>query len=390
MKPLERYKILDVTQRLPGPLCTMILSDMGMDVIKIEEPSKGDFCRSMPPLYNNQGALFVFLNRNKRSVTLDLKSAEGREIFLKMTSTADAVLEGFKPGFMGSLKLGYEDLRQVNPAIVYCSLSGYGQDGPYRDRAGHDLNYNALSGILAMTGNEDGPVPPGALLADVAGGLGGVISIMMGLLHRGETGQGQYIDVSMFDILLSWFCLANVAESVGANRSLSRGETSFTGKLACYQVYKTADGRYVSLGALEPKFWAQFCDSIERDDLKLDYLNDERQAYLKEELRKIFVLKDRDEWVSHFAGKDFCFEPVKTAQESLSDIHVLARKLIFEADGCLGERIKQLNLPLKSSALKDPTYYARPPLLGEHTDDILLQLGFDILAIEEFRRKGTI
>ena len=390
MKPLQRYKILDLTQRLPGPLCTMILSDMGMDVIKIEEPVKGDFCRSMPPFYNGQGALFIFLNRNKKSFTLDLKSPEGREIFLTMASMADAVLEGSRPGFMDSLKLGYEDVKRVNPAIVYCSLSGYGQDGPYRDRAGHDLNYNALAGILAMTGNEDGPALPGMLLADVAGGLGAVIAILMGLLHRGETGLGQYIDVSMFDLLFSWFGLTNVAESVGLGRSLKRGETTFTGKLACYHLYKTRDGEHVSLGALEPKFWAQFCEAIDRQDLKADYLKDERQAYLKEELRKLFLLKDKDEWVSRFAGKDFCFEPVKTAKESLSDIHVLARKLIFEADGHTGEPIKQLNMPLRSSTLENPTYYAHPPSLGEHTEDILLQLGFNANEIENLRQKGII
>jgi crotonobetainyl-CoA:carnitine CoA-transferase CaiB-like acyl-CoA transferase len=390
MSPLEGYKILDLTQRLPGPLCTLILADMGMDVIKVEEPKQGDFTRNMPPFYNNQGAFFVFLNRNKRSVTLDLKSAEGRGIFLKMAATADVVLEGSKPGFMKSLKLDYEEVRKVNPAIVYCSLSGYGQNGPYKDRAGHDINYNALSGILAMTGNESGPALPGLLLADVGGGMAAVIAVMMGLLHREKNGQGQYIDVSMFDVLFSWFSLTNVAQSIALDKPLSRQEGTFTGKLACYQLYKTKDDQYVTLGSLEQKFWNQFCASIDREDLKDGYLKDERQAYLKEELKRLFASKEKDEWMNLFADKDFCFEPVKSVEESLSDIQVLARELIFEVSDSPKGGMKQINLPFKSSALKDPPYYSNPPLLGKHTESILLELGFTPKEIEQYRDKGVV
>jgi crotonobetainyl-CoA:carnitine CoA-transferase CaiB-like acyl-CoA transferase len=390
MLPLEGCKILDLTQRLPGPLCTLILADMGMDVIKIEEPKKGDFTRSMPPFYNNQGALFVFLNRNKRSVTLDLKSEAGREIFLKMAATADVVLEGSKPGFMKSLKMDYEEVRKVNPAVVYCSLSGYGQDGPYVDRAGHDLNYNAIAGILAMTGNDLGPALPGLLLGDVAGGLAAVIAIMMGLLHKEKSGRGQYVDVSMFDVLFSWFSLTNVAQSVALDAPLSRQEGAFTGKLACYQLYKTKDGQYVTLGALEQKFWNQFCESVGREDLRDGYLEDERQEYLKGELKLIFASKEKDEWTNLLAGKDLCFEPVKSVKESLSDEHVLARKLIFEVGEAATERIKQVNLPFKTSVLKDPPYYSKPPLLGEHTEEIFRQLGFSAREIGEYREKGII
>jgi crotonobetainyl-CoA:carnitine CoA-transferase CaiB-like acyl-CoA transferase len=390
MLPLEGYKILDLTQRLPGPLCTLILADMGMDVIKIEEPKRGDFTRSMPPFYNNQGALFVFLNRNKRSVTLDLKSQEGREIFLKMAATADVVLEGSKPGFMKSLKVDYEEIEKVNPTVVYCSLSGYGQNGPYMDRAGHDLNYNAIAGILAMTGNEFGPALPGLLLADVAGGLGAVIAIMMGLFHKEKSGRGQYVDVSMFDVLFSWFSLTNVAQSIALDRSLSRQEGAFTGKLACYQLYRTKDDQYVTLGSLEQKFWNQFCESVGREDLRDGYLEEERQAYLKGELKLMFASKEKDEWMNLFADKDFCFEPVKSVKESLSDVHVLARKLIFEVGKTATERIKQINLPFKTSVLKDPPYYSKPPLLGEHTEEIFRQLGFSDQEIGEYRDKGVI
>jgi crotonobetainyl-CoA:carnitine CoA-transferase CaiB-like acyl-CoA transferase len=390
MPHLEGYKILDLTQRLPGPLCSLILADMGMEVIKVEEPAKGDFCRHLPPFYNNEGALFTFLNRNKRSITLDLKSVEGKEIFLKMVATADVVLEGFKPGLMESLKLDYKEVKKANPAIIYCSLSGYGQSGPYKDRAGHDINYNALAGILSMTANEFGPCLPGILLADVAGGLASVIAILMGLLYREKGGQGHYIDVSMFDVLFSWFSLTNVAESIALDTSLTRGETTFTGKLACYQVYKTKDNKFVSLGALEQKFWEQFCETIGREDLRDGYLKEERQAYLKKELGQMFASKVKDEWMNLFADKDFCFEPVKSVQESLSDLHVLARGLIFEAGDSPKGGMKQINLPFKSSALKDPPYYSKPPLIGEHTDSILLELGFSSSEIEQYRHKRVV
>ena len=390
MSSLEGFRILDLTQRLPGPLCSLILADMRMDVIKVEEPGKGDFCRHLPPFYNDEGALFVFLNRNKRSITLDLKSVEGREIFLKMVATADVLLEGFKPGFMESLKLGYEEVKKTNPSIIYCSLSGYGQNGPYKDKAGHDINYNALTGILAMTANESGPALPGILLADVASGLAAVIAILMGLLHREKGGQGHYIDVSMFDVLFSWFSLTNVVESIALDTFLTRGETTFTGKLACYQVYKTKDNQYVSLGALEQKFWEQFCATIGREDLRDGYLKEERQAYLKEELKQMFASKEKDEWVNLFADKDCCLEPVKSVKESLSDIQVLARRLIFEASNSPERGMKQINQPFKSSVLKDPPYYSSPPSLGKHTESILLELGFSPKEIGQYREKGVV
>jgi len=390
MSGLEGYRILDLTQRLPGPLCSLILADMGMNVIKVEEPIKGDFCRYLPPFYCNAGALFIFLNRNKRGMTLDLKSVKGRDIFLKMVATADVVLEGFKPGLMESLRLGYEELKKANPAVIYCSLSGYGQNGPYKDRAGHDINYNALAGILSMTANESGPALPGILLADVAGGLTAVIAILMGLLHRGKSGQGQYIDVSMFDVLFSWFSLTNVAESIAMDTSLTQGETTFTGKFACYQIYKTKDNKYVSLGALEQKFWERFCTTVGRADLKDGYLKEERQPYLKKELEQMFASKEKDKWINLFAGEDFCFEPVKSVKESLSDLQVLARKLIFEAGESPKGGMKQINLPFKSSVLKDPTYYSGPPLLGEHTDGILLELGFSRVEIAQYRDEGVV
>jgi crotonobetainyl-CoA:carnitine CoA-transferase CaiB-like acyl-CoA transferase len=390
MSQLKGYRILDLTQRLPGPLCSLILGDMGMDVIKIEEPGKGDFCRHLPPFYNKEGALFLFLNRNKRSITLDLKSPEGREIFLKMAATADVVLEGFKPGLMKSLMLDYDEVTKANPAVIYCSLSGYGQNGPYKDRAGHDINYNALAGILSMTANEFGPCIPGILLADVAGGLAAVIAILMGLLHREKSGRGQYIDVSMFDVLFSWFSLTNLAESIALGRSLTSGETTFTGKLACYQVYQTKDNHFVTLGALEQKFWEQFCATVGRGDLRDGYLEEERQAYLKNELRQMFASKEKDEWMNLFAGKDFCFEPVKSVKESLSDIQVRARKLIFEPNDSPEGAMKQINLPFKSSALKDPPYYSKPPSLGMHTESILLELGLSREVIEQYRSKGVV
>jgi crotonobetainyl-CoA:carnitine CoA-transferase CaiB-like acyl-CoA transferase len=389
MPPREQYRILDLTQRLPGPLCSLILADMGMDVIKIEEPNRGDFSRYLPPLYDDQGSLFVFLNRNKRSVTLNLKSVEGRDIFLKMAVTADAILEGFRPGLMESLGLGYEQVKKVNPGVVYCSLSGYGQDGPYRDRAGHDINYNALAGILAMAGNDAGPVLPGMLLADVGGGLAAVIAILMGLLHKERSSEGQYIDVSMFDVIFSWFSLTNVAESIALKKPLTRGETTFTGKLACYQMYRTKDDQYVSLGALERKFWEEFCEAIGREDWKDDYLAEERQTYLKEELAQMFASKEKNEWENLFSGRNFCFEPVKSIRESLSDSHVLTRKLIFEPDGSR-PGMKQINFPLKSSLLKDPPYYSKPPVLGEHTETVLIDLGFSGEDIARYRDMEVI
>jgi alpha-methylacyl-CoA racemase len=389
--PLSGYRLLDLTQRLPGPLCSLILADVGMEVIKVEEPDVGDYARHLPPFYKDFGSLFFFLNRNKKSLTLNLKSEEGRKLFLAMAGKADVILEGFRPGLMESLGLDYEKIRAVNEKIIYCSLSGYGQDGPYRDKAGHDVNYNALCGILGMTGNEAGPALPGVLVADVASGITATLTILLSLLHRERHSQGQHIDLSMFDVLFSWFSLTNVSECMASDEAMSHGKTTFTGKFACYDIYRTKDNQYMSMAAMEPKFWREFCTAIGREDLNKDYMSEgERQDYLKKELTEIFRSKTKDEWIRAFEDGNFCCEPVKSVRESLSDDHVLQRKLIFEAvDKTLGA-VKQLNLPFKMDALKHPPYYSPPPLLGQHTEDILLKLGVTPLELSKYRKEGIV
>lgn len=267
MGPIKGLKMLDLSRLLPGPYCSLLLADLGMEVLKVEEPGQGDYIRKIGPIRRKESAYFLAVNRNKKSMTLDLKMEESKEIFYRLTQSYDIVLESFRPGVMDRLGIGYEELKKRNPHVILCSLSGYGQSGPYRERSGHDINYIGLGGILEITGQRNGPpIIPGVQIADIGGGMMAAIAILAAVIHREKTGEGQFLDISMLDGIISWLSVLAGKYFVDENLP-QRGNMRITGRYACYQVYQTKDGRYMSLGALEEKFWKNFCEALGREDL---------------------------------------------------------------------------------------------------------------------------
>ena len=365
---LEDIRVLDLSRMLPGPYCSMMLADLGAEVIKVEEPNIGDPTRRSPPIVDGQSAPFNQVNRNKKSITLDLKQTEGREVFLKLASTADVVLEQFRPGVVERLGVGYGSVAAGNPRIVYCSLTGFGQDGPHRYRSGHDLNYLALSGVLGLTTDEHGkPVIPGVQLADLAGGMIAGFAILAALLARERTGRGQYVDVSMFDVMISMLPIPAAFHFAGSTIAVG-GKYVLSGAYPFYNVYETSDGKYMTLGALEPKFWAGFCLKVGREDLvSRQFDSADRRANLFEEVRAIFKSRTRSEWIELMRDADCCCEPVLTLSEAFEHPQTRAREMVRDAGH---SNIKQLGFAYKMSDTP-PRETSRAPALGENTAELL-------------------
>jgi crotonobetainyl-CoA:carnitine CoA-transferase CaiB-like acyl-CoA transferase len=388
--PLERLKVLDLSRLLPGGFCSLMLSDFGAEVIKVEDTGPGDYVRWAPPFYEGaeqtaRSALFLALNRGKRSIRVDLKSSGGREVLLRLARDADVLLESFRPGVLNRLGVGYETLRQENPALVYCAISGYGQDGPFTGRSGHDLNYLGLNGLLGLTGEADGPpIQSAGQIADIGGGaLMAVIGILVALREREHSGQGQFVDCSMFDGALSW--LAMVAAEGFASRFRRRGELQLGGALTCYRPYRCADG-YVTLGALEPKFWAAFCKGVGREDL-LNGAFDPPGSETHRAVCEIFLSRTREQWRAFASEHDCCLEPVLDLDETLNSELVRAREMVasLEQPG-VGEPVKLLGVPIRLSRTPGDPARAPGPALGEHTDAVLGEAGFapdEIVALHE-------
>jgi alpha-methylacyl-CoA racemase len=379
---VNKMRVLDLSRLLPGPYCTRILADLGAEVIKIEQPGGGDWSRYVPPLdpESGEGRLFRALNRGKKSITLNLKAAEGREILLRLVRTADVLLETFRPGVMERLGLGYETLSGTNPRLVYCTLSGYGPTGPYRNRAGHDLNYVGLAGLLDLTGPSAGsPVIPGAPVGDLAGSLWAAVGILAALLERTSTGQGQRVDGSLLGGALSFLPLA-IARQVGG-RPLQRGNDDLTGGAVCYQIYQTADGLYMTLAALEPEFWSSFCRAVGREDLLKDqFAPAVPGGRTYQELCALFRGRTRQEWIEALADVDACCEPVYTLSEALAS-EVVKTSGMMTPNGLLP--------PIRLSA--DPIRLDfRAPALGEHTSALLAELGYTREQIESLSGSGVI
>jgi alpha-methylacyl-CoA racemase len=381
---LRGIRVLDLSRLLPGPFLTMVLADMGADVVKIEDPRMGDYLRPMPPVHPKSGmsGRFLAINRGKRSVALDLKVAAARDAFLKLVDKADVVVESFRPGVMDKLGLGYATLAARNPRIVVCSISGYGQTGPWVERAGHDLNYIATAGVLAMTGPRRGtPQMPGVQIADLAGGaLWGATAILGALVGRQRSNQGAHLDISMTEGALA--LLAAEIGNLQCGVKPSRGTEALNGALAVYGVYKTKDDRYVSVGALEPKFWIALNQAIGRPPNVSEIIgNAEQQAKVRSELDAIFATKTAAEWTAFFADKD-CLVEVVLELDELSD-HPLhrARSVFFTIDG--GPEIgpvEQIRTPVGT-----PARGTLPPRLGQHTREVLLEYGLseaEITAIQ--------
>jgi crotonobetainyl-CoA:carnitine CoA-transferase CaiB-like acyl-CoA transferase len=393
MRPLEGIRVLDLTRLLPGPYGTMLLADLGAEVIKIEEPGQGDYARWYSVRMGNIGARHLLLNRNKKSMTLNLKNPKGRDILIRMVEDgADVLIEQFRPGVMDRLGVGYSTLSKVNPRLIYCALTGFGQDGPYKDLAGHDLNYIGLAGILALTAPKGGdPVVPGIQIADlVGGGLYSVIGILTALVARQKTGRGQFIDVSMFDGVVS--LLPDAAAMYFAEGVAPKaGERRLLGGLPQYQVYRTRDGRYIALGALEEKFWAALCQAIGKPEWAQDIPKEKepRCAAIQKEMAQIFATKTQREWVEILMKGDTCGTPVLTLDEVFQDPHVLHRKMVQETQHPLAGRVPQIGIPLKFS--ETPGEIRTPaPEMGEHTEEILKGIGFREAEIEGLRKEGVI
>jgi len=397
MSPLAGIRVLDLSLQLPGPFCTMMMADHGADVVKVDEPAP----RVRNPFAGEewgQSPADRYLNRGKRSLTLNLKTEEGKTIFRALAMHADVVVEGFRPGVARRLGVEYETLSAANPRLVYCSISGYGQTGPMRSVAGHDINYISFAGILGLCGREGSPpaIPP-VQIGDLFGGaLMALSGILMALHSRQVTGRGRWVDVSMTDGALSMLSIHAAAVLAGIP-SPERGNMILTGMFPCYETYRCACGGYMSVGPLEAWFWDDFLKAIGREDLAgLQYATGEEGARAKAELSKVFLSKTRDEWVAFFAGKDICVSPVLTLSEALSHPQARARGMVVEVESPFGGRDRQPGRPLKfrgpgeggADLPEEPP--RRPPRLGEHDEEILAELGYRDEQIASLRRKGVI
>jgi len=392
-KPLGDIRVLDLSRLLPGGFCSLMLADFGAEVLKVEDTGMGDYIRWSPPYYEGaedsaKSALYLALNRGKRSIRLNLKEEGGREVLLKLVREYDVLLESFRPGVLDRLGVGYERLREENPRLVYCAITGYGQDGPYRDRSGHDMNYLGLIGLLGLTGEKDGPpIQAGGQIADVGGGaLMGAFGIMAALHERERSGEGQLVDVSMADGALSWLTLI-AARHFADGYDPKRGEPELSGGLICYRPYACSDG-WVTLGALEPKFWQEWCRGVGREDLiekQFERPGGESHA----EVERIFLERTRAEWQEFATHNDCCLEPVLGIGEALDSELVKAREMVIELDQPGAGPVKQLGVPIKLS--RTPGAVDEPgPALGEHTDEVLTSLGYREADIAAMKESGAV
>jgi alpha-methylacyl-CoA racemase len=393
--PLEGLTVLDLTRLLPGGFCSLMLADFGADVIKVEDTGMGDYIRWSPPHYEGAeasagGALFLALNRGKRSIRIDLKTAEGKQVLTRLAGSADVLLESFRPGVLDRLGVGYERLSGVNPRLVYCAITGYGQDGPGKDRAGHDMNYLALNGLLGLTGEPDGPpVQAAGQIADLGGGaLMAAIGILVALRERERSGRGQLVDCSMFDGSLSWLAMV-AAASFADGRAPVRGRLALAGGLTCYRPYACADG-YVTLGALEPKFWSAFCRGVGREDL-LEHAFDPPGSDAHGEVEAIFRERTREQWRQFATEHDTCLEPVLGLDEVLQSDLVRERGMVTTLDQPGAERpVRLLGAPIKLSRTPADPARAPGPALGQDTDRILEAAGFGAEEIAALHAAGAV
>ncbi len=390
ISPLTGLRALDLTRLLPGPFAAQMLTELGAETLKIEEINGGDGGRTLPPLINGVGQGFLASNRGKRSAALNLKHPDGREALLRLVEHADILLEGFRPGVMARLDLSYETLLARNPRLIICALTGYGQNGPYEQRAGHDVNYLGYAGLLGSLARPGAPPPlPGPLFADIGGGaLMAVIGVLAALVARGVTGRGQVVDVAMLDGSLA---LAPVlfAPLLHGLPEAAPGAAPLTGGLPGYNIYETADGRYVTLGALEPKFWAEFCQRVGRPELTAHQIprdDADRDATIGE-LAALFRTRTRAEWMALLADTDACFGPVNTLAEALADPQIQARGVFARGEASDAAPMLR-SVPLLSDT--PARLLGGAPALGEHTAEALAEVGYTSAEIAALRERGAL
>lgn len=389
--PLTSLKILDFSALLPGPFGTMVLADMGAEVVRIESPGRPDMIRALPPMEDNVSACHAYLNRSKKSLAIDLKKPEGVALVKQLVKEYDIVVEQFRPGVMDRLGVGYEALKAANPAVIYCSITGYGQDGPYKDRAGHDMNYLSIAGITGYNGRKaSGPGPINVQVADVAGGsFHAVMGILAAVVHRQQTGEGQFIDISMTDAAFSMHALT-APPALVANQQPELEATQLNGG-SFYDCYETKDGRFFSVGGLEPQFFMQFCAAIGKPELSTKglVLRPDVVAEVKAEIAAAMKQKTFAEWTPVFAAIDSCTEPVLTFVESCEHPQMQARGMLVDVPKPNGGTQRQVASAIKFSKTKPRYDYIGAPL-GAHTDEILSAAGLTAEQITALRKGGAI
>jgi crotonobetainyl-CoA:carnitine CoA-transferase CaiB-like acyl-CoA transferase len=384
-KPLSGIRVLDLTRLLPGPMATLHLADMGADVVKIEDTGAGDYAREMGRVRDGMSDFFRLVNRNKRAMRFDLKQPQGREVFLRLAGKSDVVVEGFRPGVMAKLGLGYDAVAAVNPRIVVCSITGYGQDGPYAERAGHDINYIGYAGVGDQIGTEAAPVVPNFQIADLLGGaLTPAMGILAALIDARSSGRGRHVDVAMTDSVLAHAVLPLLG-FLERGKAPLRGTGMLDGGLPCYNVYRTRDGRHMAVGALERKFWEALCDSLGCPELKGKHIvYGEEARPVKERLAALFAARTRSEWTEVFDRADCCVSPILTIEEALANEQIRARGMTAAEGG-----LTQFALPVKFSEFEFAIEHPAPER-GEHTEEILREAGYGDAEIEALRKNGVI
>ncbi|WP_166252227.1 CaiB/BaiF CoA transferase family protein [Marinobacter salicampi] len=370
--PLSQLKVLDFTTLLPGPYATMMLADMGADVLRVEAPDRMDLTRVMPPHDGGVSTAHAYLNRGKRSLGLDLKKDGSADIIKKLVADYDVVIEQFRPGVMGRLGIGYDVLKEINPQLIYCAITGYGQTGPYRNRAGHDINYLALAGVSSHSGRRaSGPPPLGIQVADVAGGSHhAVMGILAAMVHRQHSGEGQFVDISMTDAAFALNGMAGAACLGGGEEPAP--ESSLLNGGSFYDYYETADGRWLSVGSLEPQFCARLCEVLEIPELTSYGLSQKpaHQAELKAAIKKAVAGKTLAQWQQVMGEQDACVEPVLTVGESSRHPQMQAREMVIEVDRGDGTCQRQIGHPIKFSRTPCASRYTGKPL-GADNDALL-------------------
>jgi len=388
--PLDGVRVVDLTRLLPGPFATQLLANLGADVIKVEDPEVGDYLRLVPPALDGTSYAFAMVNRNKRSVAVNLKEREGQEVLHRLVARADVFIEQFRGGVAARLGADWETLRKVNPRLVYCAFEGFGVSGPYSGRPAHDLDFEALAGILSVTGADDGrPVIPGVPIADLASAFNAAFSILAALRRRDATGKGEFVDVSIFDTAVSLMVL-NFARYLGTGEIPVPGETLVTGQWPFYNIYETKDGRWLSVAAVEPKFWSRLIRLLGLEEFEEEQFADEptRGRAIKA-FRAAFRARSLQEWTAVLGREDLPWAPVRSLPEVVRDPQVLARGLLVDADlGPLGRR-KVLGHPARFDGLSQDAS-GPVPSKGQHTVEVLRELGYRSGDIARLQQRGVL